>query len=51
VHDEIRQELLRQDAQMLAAKARAAVKIVQFGPDGKPVKPGAAPAPAAAAGK
>jgi peptidyl-prolyl cis-trans isomerase C len=46
VHDEIRQALLRQDAQQLAAQARAAVKIVQYGPDGKPVKPGAAPAPA-----
>ncbi len=47
VHDEIRQQLLRQDAQALAAKARDAVKIVSYGPDGKPVKPGAMPAPAA----
>ena len=42
VHDEIRQTLLRQDAQVLASKARDAVKIVSYGPDGKPVKPGAA---------
>ncbi len=51
VHDEIRQQLLRQDAQALAAKARDGVKIVSYGPDGKPVKPvapvaSAAPAPA-----
>ena len=39
VHDEIRQQLLRQDAQALAGKARDAVKIVSYGPDGKPVKP------------
>ena len=42
VHDEIRQALLRQDAQALAAKAKDAVKIVSYGPDGKPVKPAAA---------
>ncbi len=52
VHDQIRQELLRQDAQALAAQARAQVKIVQYGPDGKPIKPtpvsATAPAPAAA---
>jgi peptidyl-prolyl cis-trans isomerase C len=41
VHDEIRQTLLRQDAQALAAKARDAVKIVSYGQDGKPVKPAA----------
>ena len=40
VHDEIRQALLRQDAQTLAAKARDQVKIVSYGPDGKPAKPG-----------
>lgn len=39
VHDQIRQELLRQDAQTLASQARAQVKIVQYGPDGKPMKP------------
>ncbi len=39
VHDQIRQELLRQDAQALAAQARSQVKIVQYGPDGKPLKP------------
>jgi peptidyl-prolyl cis-trans isomerase C len=39
VHDQIAQTLLRQDAQQLAAQARSAVKIVQYGPDGKPVKP------------
>ena len=44
VHDEIRQQLLRQDAQTLAAKARDGVKIVSYGPDGKPVKPATAPA-------
>jgi peptidyl-prolyl cis-trans isomerase C len=48
VHDEIRQQLLRQDAQKLAAQARAGVKIVQYGPDGKPLKPGAPPAAPAA---
>jgi peptidyl-prolyl cis-trans isomerase C len=42
VHDEIKQQLLRQDAQALAAQARGAVKIVQYGPDGKPIKPAAA---------
>ena len=41
VHDEIRQTLLRQDAQTLAAHARDQVKIVSYGPDGKPAKPGA----------
>ena len=49
VHDEIRQTLLRQDAQTLAAKARDGVKIVSYGPDGKPVKPGTTPATATAA--
>lgn len=39
VHDEIRQALLRQDAQVLAARARDGVKIVSYGPDGKPAKP------------
>ncbi len=48
VHDEIRQQLLRQDAQALAAKAKEGVKIVTYGPDGKPVKP-AAPATTGAA--
>ena len=47
VHDEIRQQLLRQDAQTLAAKAKDAVKIVSYGPDGKPAKQ-VTPAPAAA---
>ncbi len=51
VHDDIRQSLLRQDAQTLAAQARAGVKIVQYGPDGKPLKPGAATPPAASAKK
>ena len=48
VHDQIGQALLRQDAMTLASQARAQVKIVQYGPDGKPVKPGAAPAAAPA---
>jgi peptidyl-prolyl cis-trans isomerase C len=43
VHDEIKQQLLRMDAQQLAAQARGAVKIVQYGPDGKPLKPQTAP--------
>ncbi len=38
VHDDIRQALLRQDASALATQARASVKIVQYGPDGKPLK-------------
>jgi peptidyl-prolyl cis-trans isomerase C len=46
VHDQIAQNLLRQDAMQLAAQARSQVKIVQYGPDGKPVKPQAAPATA-----
>lgn len=50
VHDEIRQQLLRQDAQNLASQARGGVKIVQYGPDGKPVKP-AATAPVSPAKK
>jgi len=41
VRADIRQELLRDDAQNLAKQARDAVKIVQYGPDGKPVKPDA----------
>jgi peptidyl-prolyl cis-trans isomerase C len=41
VHDQIAQTLLRQDAMALAQQARSQVKIVQYGPDGKPVKPGA----------
>ncbi len=48
VHDDIRQALLRQDASTLAAQARAGVKIVQYGPDGKPVKTISTPAPAGA---
>ena len=51
VHDEIRQELLRQDAQALAAQARQQVKIVQYGPDGKPVKPASLTTPAPATTK
>jgi peptidyl-prolyl cis-trans isomerase C len=51
VHDELRQQLLRQDAQQLAAKARDTVKIVQYGPDGKPIKPGAAASSATPAAK
>ena len=50
VHDQLAQALLRQDAMDLAAKARDSVKIVQYGPDGKPLKPaasGTTPAPAA----
>jgi len=49
VHDEIRQQLLRQAAEAVEQKARDAVKIVSYGPDGKPAKPTppAAPAPAA----
>jgi peptidyl-prolyl cis-trans isomerase C len=45
VHDQIAQNLLRQDAMQLAGQARSTVKIVQYGPDGKPVKPAAATAP------
>ncbi len=51
VHDEIRQELLRQDAQALAAQARQQVKIVQYGPDGKPIKPASLTTPAPATTK
>jgi peptidyl-prolyl cis-trans isomerase C len=51
VHDQIGQQLLRQDALALAQQARGQVKIVQYGPDGKPVKPGQAPAAAAPAKK
>jgi peptidyl-prolyl cis-trans isomerase C len=52
VHDDIRQALLRQDAQALAAQARAGVKVVQYGPDGKPLKtPPASPAVPAPAKK
>ena len=51
VHDQLGQSLLRQDAMQLAAKARESVKIVQYGPDGKPLKPAAATAPAAAPAK
>jgi peptidyl-prolyl cis-trans isomerase C len=46
VHDQIAQGLLRQDAMKLAQQAQSQVKIVQYGPDGKPAKPAAAPAPA-----
>jgi peptidyl-prolyl cis-trans isomerase C len=41
VHDQIAQSLLRQDAMQLASQARSQVKIVQYGPDGKPLKPAA----------
>jgi peptidyl-prolyl cis-trans isomerase C len=51
VHDQLGQQLLRQDAMQLAAKAREQVKIVQYGPDGKPLKPAPATAPAAPAKK
>jgi len=51
VHDQIQQSLLRQDAMQLAAQARSNVKIVQYGPDGKPLKPTPAPAAPAAAAK
>jgi len=43
IHDQIRQELIQADVQAVVAKARKAVKIVEYGPDGKPVK---LPAPA-----
>ena len=48
VHDQIGQALLRQDAMTLAGQARGLVKIVQYGQDGKPLKPPAANAAAAA---
>jgi peptidyl-prolyl cis-trans isomerase C len=51
VHDQLGQALLRQDAMALAAKARESVKIVQYGPDGKPLKPAAPATPAASAKK
>jgi hypothetical protein len=47
VHDQIAQSLLRQDAMQLASQARSQVKIVQYGPDGKPLKPTTAPATSA----
>lgn len=46
VHDQIAQGLLRQDAMQLANQARTLVKVVQYGPDGKPLKPAAPPAAA-----
>jgi peptidyl-prolyl cis-trans isomerase C len=51
VHDQIGQALLRQDAMKLAAQARSLVKIVQYGPDGKPLKPGTTPPSTAPAPK
>ncbi len=51
VHDEIRQGLMRQDAEALGAKARDQVKIVAYGQDGKPIKQAAATTAAPAAAK
>lgn len=48
VHDQIQQQLTRQDAMALVQKARSEVKITQYGPDGKPLKPGT---PSGASGK
>ena len=48
VHDEIRQSLLQQDVQAAVQAARSQVKVVNYGPDGNPMKPGAT-APAAPA--
>jgi peptidyl-prolyl cis-trans isomerase C len=48
VHDQIAQAVFRQDLLQLANQARASVKIVQYGQDGKPLKPAPAPAPATA---
>jgi len=48
VHDQIAQNLLRQDAMQLASQARSQVKIVQYGPDGKPLKPQAGAPPTTA---
>ncbi|MCE0745234.1 peptidylprolyl isomerase [Acetobacter sicerae] len=44
VKDKIRQQLIQQDVRAAVEKATSAVKIVRFGPDGKPVPEGAQPA-------
>ncbi|AQS86270.1 MAG: peptidylprolyl isomerase [Acetobacter aceti] len=44
VKDKIRQQLIQQDVRGAVDKATSAVKIVRFGPDGKPVPDGAQPA-------
>ena len=50
VHDELKQKLQKQDVEAVVAQARSTVKVVQFNPDGTPIKPGAAlPAKPAAA--
>ena len=46
VHDELKQKLQKQDVEAAVAQARASVKVVQFNPDGTPIKPGAAAAAA-----
>ncbi len=51
VHDELKQKLQKQDVEAAVASARASVKVVQFNPDGSPIKPGAAPAAPAPAKK
>jgi peptidyl-prolyl cis-trans isomerase C len=44
VKDKIRQQLIQQDIRTAVEKATSAVKIVRFGPDGKPVPDAAQPA-------
>lgn len=44
VKDKIRQQLVQQDVRAAVEKAAAAVKIVRFGPDGKPIPDNAQPA-------
>jgi peptidyl-prolyl cis-trans isomerase C len=46
VHDELKQKLQKQDVEQAVAQARSQVKIVQYNPDGTPVKPASAAAPA-----
>jgi peptidyl-prolyl cis-trans isomerase C len=45
VHDELKQKLQKQDVEQAVAQARAQVKVVQYNPDGTPVKPASASAP------
>ncbi|MFT8718876.1 peptidylprolyl isomerase [Acetobacter sp.] len=51
VKDQIRQKLIQQDVRAAVDKATSSVKIVRFGPDGKPIPDAAQPVAAGAPAK
>ncbi|WP_367159477.1 peptidylprolyl isomerase [Kozakia baliensis] len=49
VHDEIRQQLIRDDVRKIVTEAQSKVKVVRYDAQGKPIDPNAPPAAAPAA--